>query len=113
MVPPWWTPPVTHIDKTAEDAIKRYDATDLRTLRVYTDGSGIDGHVGAATVVLDMLITDILAKRTEHIGTATTSTVYAAELRGIGLGLQIALNVQAKTDTPGQCIIFTDNQAAI
>ena len=112
VVPPWWTPPVTHIDKTAKD-IKRHNATDSRTLRIYTDGSGIDGHVGAAAVVLDMPIADVLAKRIEYMGTTTTSTVYAAELRGIELGLQTALDVQAKTDTSGQCIIFTDNQAAI
>jgi ribonuclease HI len=113
VIPPWWTPPVTHIDKSSEDAIKRHDATDPRALRVYTDGSGIDGHVGAAAIALNIPVADVLAKRTEYMGTTTTSTVYAAELRGIELAFQIVLDVQAKTNTPGKCVLFIDNQAAI
>ena len=87
--------------------------TDSRTLRVYTDGSGIDGHIDTAAVVLNMPVVEVLARRTEYISAATTSTVYAAELRDIKLGLQIILNIQIKTQTPSQYTIFTNNQAAI
>ncbi|KAF2177824.1 hypothetical protein K469DRAFT_532895, partial [Zopfia rhizophila CBS 207.26] len=52
-------------------------------------------------------------KRTEYMGKAATSTVYTAELRGIKLAFQIALNVQAVTNIPGKCTVFMDNQAAI
>lgn len=91
----------------------RHDATDSRALRVYTDGSGIDGHVGAAAVVLNMPVADVMAKRTEYMGTTTTCTVYAAELRGIELAFRIVVDIQAKTDTAAKRVIFTDNQAAI
>lgn len=43
-------------------------------LRVYTDGSGMNRHVGAAAIVLNMPVVDIPAKRTEYMGTTTTST---------------------------------------
>jgi hypothetical protein len=82
---PWQAPPEVIIEDR-DTAVKSHDhilSKDPRErpLILYTDGSGIEGRIGAAVVDL----------RNHHthsqMGDDDTSTVYAAELRGIEMAL--------------------------
>ncbi|GAM42235.1 hypothetical protein TCE0_044r16011 [Talaromyces pinophilus] len=107
-------PQPVRINESAEEAVKEHDATEPGTLRIYTDRRGINGHVGAAAVTSAPTANGIFAKRTQYMGTSCTSTVYAAELRGLALALQIILDTPPACAPPNKrAVIFTDNQAAI
>jgi ribonuclease HI/retron-type reverse transcriptase len=110
LTPPWRRGPDTYIDRDADRARERHDreCAANKSLSIYTDGSGIDGEIGSAAVC--PLTQQTLSV---HMGSDTLSTVYAAELQGISLALQIA---QEHADGDGerkQIAIYTDNQAAI
>jgi ribonuclease HI len=79
-----------------------------KSLSIYTDGSGIKGEIGsAAACPLTQQTLSI------HMGSDTLSTVYAAELQGISLALQIAKEYADGDGERRDIAIYTDNQAAI
>lgn len=110
VTPPWWVGPETQIDDDADKARNRHDRENEaeQNLSIYTDGSGINGQIGAAAVCPPLQQT-----RSVHMGTETTSTVYSAELRGISLALQIAKEYAERNGSRQTVAIYTDNQAAI
>ena len=94
IITPWWKPPVVTIDSTPEEAISRHRdiCSAGSTNCICTDSSGINGHVGATAVTFltpTSLGSPILQRRICYMGRDTESTVYAAELQGIYLALQI------------------------
>ncbi|KAJ6020305.1 hypothetical protein N7499_003588 [Penicillium canescens] len=79
---------------------------------IYTDGSGFEGHIGAAAVNIHDGDTVISDRR--HLGTESQSTVYAAELSGIEMALDRAIRDNKETTTKArEVILFSDSQAAI
>jgi hypothetical protein len=84
------------------------------TLKIYTDGSGYKDHIGSAAVVPDLNTCS-----TTDLGTESTSTVHAAELRGRQMALaMVKSGVQAEGSrwreraTKGRRI-FSDSQAGL
>lgn len=73
------------------------------TTAVYTDGSGINGRVGAAGV-----FTKHQETRSMYMGEQSETSVYVAELQGILLALVTVLRHQIQN-----AVAFTGNQAAL
>jgi hypothetical protein len=86
-VPLWWIPLFVCINQSGEEAIKEHDDMEPGIIYIYTDRSGIDDYIGAAAIVPELQVDSISTMRTEYMGLSTTSTVYAAELRGLVLAL--------------------------
>ena len=110
ITPPWQRGPKIYIEKNDETAREKHDS-EIATgqdLSIYTDGSGIDDKISAAAVCPFTKQT-----RSAYLGLSTTSTVYAAELYGICLALQIARDYVDRNGSRRNVVIYTDNQAAI
>ena len=74
-------------------------------LCIYTDGSGIDGHVGAAAVCPKISRTS-----QRYLGSDKEQNVYSAEVTAFESAAEIAL-VSPPSFT--KCVIYADSQAAI
>lgn len=106
ITPPWRQGPDTYINCDADKARERHNhkCAVNKSLSIYTDGSGIKGEIGSAAVCP-------LTQQTlcAHMGSDTLSTVYAAELQGISLALQIAKEYADGDGEQKQIAIYTDN----
>jgi len=71
------------------------------TLSIYTDGSGIDGHIGAAAV--SPQISGIMH---QDLGSDKEYNIYAAEIAGVELAADIALSSPTSYT---KCIIYIDS----
>jgi hypothetical protein len=111
-LPPWWEPVHTiNIPENKKVAKKRYEETvnDPNTLCIFTDGSGINGHIGAAVYTPQTSEAKHL-----YLGNDKQFNVYTAELSAINLAIDIAIDI---TDAPTamfmKCKIHVDSQATI
>jgi len=75
------------------------------TLSIYMDGSGIDGHIGAADV--SPQVSGIMH---QYLGSDEEYNIYAAEIAEFELAADIALSSPTSYT---KCIIYIDSQAAI
>ena len=112
--PPWWTPTniTTYIANIPKEKAKEEHESSLKelintlnALCIYTDGSGIENHIGAAAYS-----PTILSVAHRHLGKDGTRNVYAAELTAIHLGIQMAGASPPQYD---KCKIYVDSQSSI
>src|SRR5271167_620882 len=111
--PPWWslTNTTTHIvnipkENAKEEHIKLLkDNNTPNVLNIYTDGSGIENHIGAAAHS-----TTTSASVHHYLGKADTANVYAAELIAMHLGINMAGKSHEQYD---KCFIFVNNESSI
>lgn len=94
-----------------QDEAMDVEARDRAPIRIYTDGSGFEGGIGAAAVLIRRMATGRTRKRVLkfHLGTAQEHTVYEGELVGLILA-QHLLSSEARISVVS---LYTDNQASI
>jgi len=105
-VEPWWTPPPIDITADSQEAMAKHNEAvsgPEAPLAIYSDGSGINGKIGAAAVAPSLSVHD-----QAYLGKVTTASVYVAELTGILMAVGIAMRASRP-----RAIVFTDNQAAL
>ena len=100
----------TNISDNKEDALQLANNNfNLSDYRVYSDGSGHGGGIGAAAVLYNNSV--VIQKLQFHLGPDTMHTVYKAELVGIILALFLLTHILRAILTT--IIIGLDNQAVI
>jgi len=107
--PPWRQPQANvQIQLTKKAAKSRHDEItchpDPQTMYIYTDGSGINGHVGAAAYSPTLNTTSH-----QYLGEENSFNVFAAELTAIDLAMEM---IKTSKTSHKKHIIFTDSQAA-
>jgi ribonuclease HI len=106
--PAEWAPTMgIEIASTKEDAVKA-EKKDSSTYKVFTDGSGIDGRIGASAVLFEHGV-ELGALRL-YLGNAEDHTVFEGE--GIGGVLAMVL-LERLEQLSGPVSIYVDSQPAI
>lgn len=77
-------------------------------IHVYSDGSGFDGHMGAAAVIYDGR--SCISSLKYHLGTLQEHTVYEAEGLGTTLGFHLAMRYLRGLDDRKDVHLHIDNQ---
>jgi len=96
------------IAKTREQAIEDHD-NNADEVKVYCDGSGIDGNIGAAAVLYRRGRPRPRILR-YHLGSIANHTVYEAEAVGLTLAAQL---LSLEDDLTYPASIYVDNQATM
>ncbi|KZP26428.1 hypothetical protein FIBSPDRAFT_732299, partial [Athelia psychrophila] len=100
----------THIEGSKEDALRvAQQVNGTAPVRVYVDGSGCKGGIGASAVRYEG--TSVIAVCRYYLGSSKRYTVHNGEAVGIIMGMHLLLNFTRQLTGP--TIIGCDNQAVI
>lgn len=100
--------PFTTIIADSREAAVASDATQTNVIRIYSDGSALEGKVGASAVLLRLGQAPRMLHF--HLGKLSHHTVYEAELVGLVLGIHL---IQTEADACVHSSINVDNQSAL
>ncbi|KAG2144123.1 uncharacterized protein EDB93DRAFT_1251723 [Suillus bovinus] len=102
-----WEPDVAISIASKEKDAAREEEEASKDLRVYSDGSAIDGGVGGASVLMRGGV--MLSERRFYLGKEEDHTVYEAEIVGMILAVELLREAGGK----GTMALGVDNQATI
>jgi hypothetical protein len=105
---PKWEPNLALRIADSKEQAKDEDGEDRAWVKVYTDGSGFEGQVGAAAVLYKDGI--IKSKRRMRLGPIRHHTVYEGEGVGMILGLEL---IREEQQVSGLVPMGVDNMSAI
>ncbi|KAJ3518307.1 hypothetical protein NMY22_g13741 [Coprinellus aureogranulatus] len=111
--PPTWTPPFnSHIDATREESIEA-EKDDPAQVKVYTDGSAIDGQVGAAALLY--IANETEPRRTLHLHLGPKSRYSTFDAEWAGALMATWLLKECTDDSIGKetATVYVDNQSVI
>lgn len=94
-------------ERMEESVYRTHGAMALKPIRIYSDGSGIEGNVGSAAVILGKSARTGI--RRYQLGSIRHHTVYEAEIVGLLLALELIRDHRINRRT----VILLDNQAVI
>ena len=105
---PKWEPDVAIRIASSKELAKEEDVADATPIKVYTDGSGLEGKVGGAAVLYRNGV--LKSKRRMLLGSVAHHTVYEGEGVGLILGLEL---IREEGQAEGMVSMGVDNTAAI
>ena len=105
---PKWEPDLAIRIADNKELAKQEDTADETPIKVYTDGSGLEGRIGAAAVLYRNGV--LKGKRRMQLGSTKHHTVYEGEGVGMLLGLEL---IREERRVEGMVSMGTDNTAAI
>ena len=107
---PHWKPPFTTSIPTSKEDACQAELDDEADIKIYTDGSGKEGHIGAAAVLYHGFRVPRTARF--HVGSSNEHTVFEGESIGQLLGLKLLQNTYRNLNGV-EVSLCVDSQAAI